>query len=175
MCNPKPRHSRSNLEGRCISFLKFRLSHGRLDAEMHDTTQARRRGAARFASTRVSCGINRPTSWRIAAMVAHKAATRRRIAWVAVTIAGGRPLPRNFQCCSPRSSNSVEIAAPTCTLYSPSSKSRSKSSPLAAPSQPGTGRKLAIALDRLRLKTRQPALCRYAQRAPDASLRSLIT
>ena len=125
MCNPKPRHSRSNLEGRCISFLKFRLSHGRQDAETHDTTQARRRGAARFASTRVSCGMNRPTSWRIAAMVAHKAATRRRIAWVAVTIAGGRPLPRNFQCCSPRSSNSVEIAAPTCALYSPSSKSRS--------------------------------------------------
>jgi hypothetical protein len=57
---------------------------------------------------------------------------------------GRRPLPRNFQCCSPRSSNSVEIAAPTCTLYSPSSKSRSKSSPLAAPSQHGTGRKLAI-------------------------------
>ena len=50
-----------------------------------------------------------------------------------------------------------------------------KSNPLVAPSQPGTGRKLAIALDRLRLKTRQPALCRYPQRAPDASIRSLIT
>ena len=81
MCNPKPRHSRRNLEGRCISFLKFRQ-----DAETHDTTQARRRGAARFASARVSCGMNRPTSWRIAVMVAHKVA---RIAWVAVTIAGG--------------------------------------------------------------------------------------
>ena len=89
MCNPKPRQSRRNLEGRCISFLKFRLSHGRQDAETHDTTQVQRRGAARFASTRVSCGMNRPTSWRIAAMVAHKAATRRPIAWVAVTIAGG--------------------------------------------------------------------------------------
>jgi hypothetical protein len=46
----------------------------------------------------------------MAAMVAHKAATRRRIAWVAVTIARRRPLPQSFQAhvAAERPNNDVE-------------------------------------------------------------------